>query len=661
MKELDSLSTNNKKILGSLFASFSEVLDLSTIQWAETRRHLSKDESFYSGKFDCDRIPALEYIYDCLDNWGIYIVVVMKASQVGWSELSNNYYGRRIEVEPGKTQIVFPNRDASRIYSREKLKPFFDNCEVLKDLISQSKGREAYNYFKFPGGFIKLTTAGSISNAKTSSIPVIAVEEPDDVKDDVANQGDTLENYKRRQVTFPIGHKKLLYGGTPTDKDFSRVSNGYDASNKMIFKAQCHHCKELVPLSTTNIVYAEFPDRFIHEDFGQYNPESAKYLCPSCGGEWTDEDRDTNIRNGKKFGFYDHTGRFSKGWHTTRPEVTEAFGFHIPELLSTLSATTHIEVAKKMIIVKKDLDKGNEGIAKSFTNNVDGLPYASGTTSMEVEDMRKLRKNYPEGVVPMEGLVLTAGVDVQDNRFAIVIRAWGRRENSWLVLWKEIYGRVVSQEWDEMNLEYKGVWGELTDLLINNPIQHASGQTMYVHAISIDSGDNTESVYNWVNYANARLEQLGRAPHAFATKGTRDLKYSSDDIYQEPTMYEVQNARQARKSLYQTKGINLFMLGAHRAHDEILLRIKRNAMEDCNSGIYYFNKQSYGLYEEQMLSCRKIVESATTSGKAVYKLIPGKRKEAMDSEKNALHAMKAVGIHLYGNDIWKELERYYYV
>jgi hypothetical protein len=44
----------------------------------------------------------------------------------------------------------------------------------------------------------------------------------------------------------------------------------------------------------------------------------------------------------------------------------------------------------------------------------------------------------------------------------------------------------------------------------------------------------------------------------------------------------------------------------------------------------------------------------------VFKLVPGKRKEAMDAEKNALHASYAIGIRNYTHSAWSALEKYYY-
>ena len=109
---------SERKFLGRLLSLLTPPIRISTIEWAETYRILTSEESFITGKFDCDRIPSMEYIYDCLDNKYIYIVVVMKAAQVGWSELTNNYLGKLIHTAPCKIQWVFPGREPSRIYSR---------------------------------------------------------------------------------------------------------------------------------------------------------------------------------------------------------------------------------------------------------------------------------------------------------------------------------------------------------------------------------------------------------------------------------------------------------------------------------------------------------------------------------------------------------------
>lgn len=634
-----------RKFIGRLLSLLKPAIRISTREWASTFRVLTSEESHFTGKFDPDRIPALEYVYDCCDNRQVYTIVAMKGSQIGWSELTNNVIGRTIHTNPMKMQWAFPGLEPSKVYSREKLKPFFSGTTVLRALINIGVAKESFSYFKFPGGFLKLTTLGAISSAKTSAIPFIGVEEPDDIADDVKGQGDTLENVRGRQKTFPLGFKKLIFGGTPSNKDFSRVESGFKQSNQLIFKAECHHCKELIELTLDNLKYDEYQDRFIDELYGKYNPETAYYECPVCTGIWTFNDKNKNIEAGKAFGFTDFTGAFSKGWHPRKPHITDTFGFHIPEILSTLSSSTFVELAQKEILAELDLLKGNESLMKSYRNNSGGLPYSSGITSLEAEEMKKLRSNYPEGIVPSEGLVLTAGVDVQDNRFAYVIRAWGRDNNSWLVKWEEIFGDVLDQDSE--------VWAQLSDLLIHGTVPHSNGKSLKVAAVSIDSADNSELVYRWV------LKNITANRQIFAVKGVRDLRYSEDEIYKEP-LIDITRDQQARKTIAETMGVSVFNLGAHRAHDQVLKRINLNLNSAARSNVYYFNEQSYGSYEEQMTSCRKLIDVNSSYSKPVYKLIPGRRKEAIDAEKLALHAAYAIGIRNYTHSQWKNIENYLY-
>ena len=625
-----------RKFLGNLLLGFKPFIDICTKEWAETFRVLSSEESAIEGKFDCMLTPWMLYVMECLDNCKIPVIVGMKSAQIAWTETMNNHRGKRIHTSPCKMVVAFPRLETARVFYREKWRPFYTNTPVLRELINVNVAKESFNFFKFPGGFLKFITAGSVGAMKSSSIPYIEVEEPDDLKEDVNGQGDALKVLMERQKTFPVHRKKLIFGGTPTYKDFSKVEDAYKQSNRMVYKAKCHLCGELNPLSFDNLKVDEYQDRYIDEIYGRENPYSAYYQCPSCLGSWTFEEKNNNILEGLAYG--------NLGWHATRPDITDIYGFAFNELLSSFAASNFIELAKKWIVAKREQEKGKEGAIKSFVNNSMGLPYASGISAIESEELKLYRSNYPEHIVPMEGLVLTAGIDVQDNRFAVVIRAWGRNDCSWLVSWFEIWGDVKNED--------DPVWQELTDKTVLAEVPHIIGKKLRIAAVSIDSGDNTELVYKWV------LRMQEHNPQVFATKGVKDMRFTDDEVYREPAKVEVETYKQIRQTLAETMGVTVFPLGAHRAHTEILNRLALNANKNARSNIYYFNEQSYGQYEEQITSCRKIIATNSDYNKTVYKLIPGKRKEAMDAEKNALHAAVAIGIRNYTHAHWKAIEDY---
>ena len=690
-RTLDNIS--ERKLLGNLLALFKKAIRLSTIEWTEENRTLLAEESAIRGKFDCSRTPSFKYIYHAADNWYIHIVGMMKSSQIGASELENNLIGRNQDLSPCHIAVFFPGVSLLKEYSRKRFQPFFTNCVALKNKLNIGIPKPSHDYFTFPGGSLSLKTLGSIQSVLSSPIPFIILEEFAQVKSDVAKQGDPLGLCIGRQKSFFIGRKKILGFSTPTFKDHCNIEKLYNRGTQAIFKAKCHCCGNLIELSGKTmeafIIYNEFPDRHIHEEYGKYDPETATFACISCKAEWTFEDKTKNINEGLNYGMIDDCGDFTYGWHFTKdirpvyhideykalePTIDKLalkrklkiekrsliYTFQHPEILACFEATADARtLATKKIAAEVAKEKGDETLMKDWYNNSLGLPYISGITAIEAEEMKTFRKNYRQDIVPMEDLILTMGVDVQDNRFAIIKRSWGRRNNSHLVTWKEIFGTVTVQEFDEETEHFLGVWGELEDEILNE-IKHASGKPIKVAAVSIDSGDNTELVYRFVIAIAAKLENEGR--FIFATKGTRDLRYSEDPIYQDPISADIYNSENnIRRSLAEKMGVPLYHLGAHAAHEEILKRVALNKQKDARSNIYFHNEQSYGQYEEQMTSCRKIIDIDSPRATSIFKLNPGKRKEAMDAEKNALHAAYAVGIRNLTNDGWKALENYYYV
>lgn len=628
------------------------------MDWARTNRNItSKETSFGVGKFEPMHTPYMEYVYDCLDNPWIPYITAQKSTRVAWTETINNYRGKRIHTNPCNMLLGFATKEASRLFAKYKWTNFVKNVPVLRNLINigVAKNKESFFDFSFPNGSLRFVTLGSIVNQKSDNFPYIEIEEPDDAKDEVAGQGDTLSNLKQRQKTVPTTMKKLIFGGTPTNKDFSRVEKATKASNQLVFKAECHSCKELIAMdgkAFDNIKYDEWEDRKIHPTYGKYNPYSARFECPCCLTEWSFEQKNLNIIAGKAYGFTDHTGNFSKGWHPKDPSNTEIFGFIFSELLSPFEASNFVELTKIKILADIEKSKGNEALMKSYYNNNRGEPYASGFSAMEVEEMIKLRSNYPQHIAPGDVRVITMGIDVQHNRFALVILGWGRNGNVWLITWKEIFGNVFNPT--------DSVWQELTDICYTDIPSAIPNKVLPITAISIDSGDGgtVELVYKWVSTMNLDPRFNGEVR---ATKGVRNLKFSTDDIYKQPNIPNLignVGMLNMQRTLAEKLGVTVYQLGAHRAHDEVLRRLSLNAVDKCNHDVFYFNEQSYGNFEEQILSCRKLIDVTGNSTKEFYQLVSGKRKEAMDCCKNAFHAAYAINIRDFSEDKFQAIERY---
>lgn len=628
------LNTNwaERLFIGKCLTLFRKPNRQSTREWAEANRFLTSDVSSRPGKMDCMQTPWMLYVMQCLDEPTIQTIVGKKSAQIAWTETINNWIGRTIDLDPRNIMIAFPRAASAQKFYKEKLVPYITHTPALKAKIG-SLAKVSHKHIPFDGGFLLLANAGTAEDGKSSVIPYVVVEEPDGVKKDVNNQGDGMAILRQRMKSF--SDSKLVYAGTPTDKDFSQVDTAYEQSNKMVYLVPCHLCSDFHALTFDNLKCDEWQDRRIDEYYGIYNPETAYYECPSCLGIWDNEEKNKNVTRAIEY--------HNLGWVPTNPSVTDIYGFAFNELLSPFEASSLINLAKQKLKAQVAYENGHEGLMKSFTNNSKGEAYTPLNAGLNVEELKGRRLNYPEMVVPYEGLILTCGIDVQHNRFAIVTRAWGRNGNSWLINWTEIFGNVLDYE--------DTVWGRLTDYIFQDWIHGADNKTLKIAAASIDSGDGStaELVYRWVS------EMSLKHNHIFACKGIGELKYNNYEIFNEPNLMEVDSSKNERKTLAQTMGVNVFPMGAYRAHEEVLRRFNLKGNRDR----HYHCETSYGNYEEQILSCRKTFETDTQ--KAGFKLISGKRKEAIDCEKMALHAAYAIQIRNYTNVHWAALEQHLHV
>ena len=112
---------------------------------------------------------------------------------------------------------------------------------------------------------------------------------------------------------------------------------------------------------------------------------------------------------------------------------------------------------------------------------------------IETDDLYKRREKY-NCEVPEEVLVLTAGVDVQDDRFEAEVVGWGVEKESWGIKYQVIYG----------DLKLKPVWDEL-DRFLSQTFTTADGRHLKIICACVDSGGHfTTQVYRFCKERTAR-------------------------------------------------------------------------------------------------------------------------------------------------------------
>ena len=618
----------------------------SSQEWVETNVVVGNNISpAMPGDVRMSKTPWMIFVLDCLDDPSIKIIVGQKSAQIGWSFATLiAWLGKKICIDQQNIMIAFPTDPLIVKFWKEKFVPFINSTPVVKAIIGDVKRQKiSYKHIPIGSNFIAMANMRTPTDLISSSVETIIVEEPGQVQDDVGKQGDTFDIISQRMKT--IENSKFVYAGTPTKADFCPVEKAFKKSNQLHFQVICHLCGAFHPLSFENLKYKAWNDRRIDKLYGLYDPSTACYECPHCNTAWSFDEKNENVLKSIEYSWMDEDGINSKGWKPENPDEKEIFGFAFCELLSPFQPSNFIELAKRQLSAMVAYEQGNENPMKSWINNAVGEAYAPISQGLAAKDLVEKRLNYTERLVPRGVIGLTCGIDVQHNRFALVVRGWGRNNCSWGILWTELFGDSQKCVLDGSN----AIWGKLADF-ITQDWQHENGKTLRITRTNIDCGDGStaELVYRFVQTMQARGYDV-QAVKGWSDRGDGEVRPDNKEIYTDPHEMLDPKDHQALQSLAASMGVTVYMMGSYRAHTEILRRYNLTGALDR----YYHCEFSYPNYEDQILGCR----STYGVGARSFKLIPGKRKEAIDCEKMALHAAYGLLWHNYSNYHWDMLER----
>jgi phage terminase large subunit GpA-like protein len=607
-----------KAMLKRVARKFAPPPKMTVAQWAEKYRYISAENSALPGKYSLAITPYLRGILECINDRAVRKVVCQKSAQVGWTDgVINNYIGYTIHIAPAPVIVMFPRDQNAKDYNVEKFNPMVEATPVLSDLV-ETKTRTAdntQNRKKFPGGFLKFIGSNSTGGVKSTPAKIMIVEEPDDCNLNIKGQGDSIKLLEERGKTYH--DRKVIAGGTPSIKGVSSIVAEMQESDQRKNYVPCHECGESHVLDWENVHWHSDEARS-HPIFGHALPETAYYACPHCGTLWNDAQKNRAVRQGE--------------WRATA-EFRGVAGFYLNELYSPFAESRLSRLVEKYLAAKFEADRGDIGALITFWNSSLGLSWEY-QSDLPTEDVLKDRaEDYEEFTVPWGGLVLTAGVDVQHDRLAVIIRAWGRGEESWLVYWGEIHGDTRVPE--------KGAWVDM-DALLTRDFAHAGGIKLAIRAVSIDSSDGvtSDAVYT---YVRRRLN-----------KGYLAIKGASNDDGREifaPPKPSIDTGRQHKHTKH---GLKPYIVGTSRAKD--LLLEGRLQLTGGGPGRLHWYRTVRPDYWEQLTSEVKIPHR-TIRNKKVWAPKSGVRNEVLDAEVYCLHAARSLKLNLYKESRWLDLEQ----
>jgi phage terminase large subunit GpA-like protein len=548
--------------------------DLTVSEWSDLYRMLSNKASAEPGHWRTDRTPYLREIMDCMSaNNTTQKVVFMAGAQLGKTEAINNVVGYMIAHAPGPALFVQPTIEMAKRLSKQRLDSLIHETPCLADKIAPARSRDSGNTMfskEFPGGILLLTGANSATGLRSAPCRWVLLDEVDAFPSDVDGEGDPCALAERRASTF--SRRKIILTSTPTVKDMSRIETEYLASDQRRFFVPCPHCDHKQWLQWKNLQWRDG------------DPKTTAYVCESCGAHIPEHFKSEMLRKGE--------------WRATATsEDPRTVGFHLSSLYSPLGWKSWEEIVIEFLRSKNDAP-----LLKTFVNTVLGETWEEEVgAKLGAEGLAERAEFYPASEIPRDASIVTAGVDVQDNRVAVGIYAWGAGEECWLISHGEVYGDPASGK----------LWEQVDDLVLRDYPREGGGSTR-ISAVGIDSGGHfTSEVYA---YARSR-----RADNVFALKG--------QSVRNKPPIGKPSKVDINYKGKVLKNSAEVFPVGSDTIKTTLFGRMKHN---EPGPGYIHFHAEAGLEYFKQLTAERQVVRYVKGFAIREWKKKAGDRNEALD-------------------------------
>ncbi len=423
---------------------------LTVSEWAEKYRMLDSKSSAMPGPWSNDITPYLTGVMDEFNNYETEKIIFVKPTQIGGTEALQNMIGYIVMQDPSPTMIVYPTDTLAKSVSENRLQPMLKATpEIAKKFDENSSLLE----LQFDSMYISLTGSNSPSGLASKPIRFLMMDEVDKYPGASSKEADPIKLATERTKTFH--NKKIYITSTPTLKTGHIWKEKEAADIEKHFFVPCPHCGEYIEFKFQNI---RFPD----DEGMSYadRAEFATYVCQECGCLITDNDKHNMLKLGE--------------WRTVRhnTKYVRNVAFWINTLYSPFVRWS--DIAKEFLVSKDDPED-----LQNFVNSWLAEAWEDTKLKTSAELVLERQTELPAYVVPQWTKLLTAGVDVQENSLYWSIRAFGE----FLTSQNIAHGQSLSFE-------------EI-DRIMNMQYMTEEGDPMVVNLCLIDSGDQTDIVYDF--------------------------------------------------------------------------------------------------------------------------------------------------------------------
>lgn len=392
-------------------------------------------------------------ICEAVDDPAISRVTFVKPVRIGATMLITGIIAAYVKNDPCNILALQPTLDDCRDYVTGTIEPTFAASPELARVFTREKvKRDTILSRRFPGGSFKCVAAASPRNLRRHTIRILVMDEVDAYEPSAEGSATALA--EKRTLSFP--NRLIFQASTPTNLETSNILKAYGESDQRIFELPCPHCGEHFEPTWKHVHWEK-------DSNGEHLPHTAHMVCPANGCVIDESSKPGMVESGR--------------WRATRPHVKGHAGFKTSALISTLTNASWSEIVREFLAAKNDPD-----LLRVWTNTLMGEAWID-KAGEGLSDSELQGRAEPCGLqsIPADVLVLTAGVDVQDDRLEVV--TLGHTTGAMIALaYETVHGPPTSDE----------TWKELDDLL-KRRFPHGLGGSLGYDAAGVDSGSGSHA------------------------------------------------------------------------------------------------------------------------------------------------------------------------
>lgn len=404
--------------------------NLTVTEWAECKRYLSTEASAEPGLWRTSRTPYLRAIMDAFTDPKIRHIVFVAASQVGKTEVINNIIGYIIDQNPGSILFVHPTTIDAREFSKLRIAPMIRDSPAVRRRISAPKSRDSGNTLlqkTYPGGILTLCGSNEAHALASKPIRYVFGDERDRWAQSAGTEGDPWELAMARQTTFY--NAKAVEVSTPTIRGSSNIAKSFAKGTMERWKSQCPHCGEFHEIQWKDIRYEAEETVVNHER--TYTVHDVFWICPGCACV----SEEATMKKQPAKWVADNPSAYANGVRS----------FWLNAFVSPWASW-------ESICLKYQNALGDTGKMQVVYNTCFGQLWEDRGDTQDPDTLLGRREVY-EAELPEGVLVLTAGVDTQDDRMEYEIVGHGHFGETWGIEKGIIMGRPDDPAtWDSLDM-----------------------------------------------------------------------------------------------------------------------------------------------------------------------------------------------------------------